>query len=156
MTKIIEALTRLQKTRQLSFYNRPEVMDVLKPIITNHEYLAQAPPSYISSLAYTTMKMKIKDEEIWFSLSDYLMKNHEEMTVRDIGQYLLALYHASKHSPITMDFSDEFTALELPIIKKFDESEKIDLISLTQILNAFGKSYIGMKNCMIFISFRLS
>lgn len=124
-------------------FNRPEVMDVLKPIVTNHRLLEEAPPSYVSSLAYATMKMKIEDDEIWFSFADYLMKHHEEMTVRDLGQFLLALHHASKNAPITVDFSEEFSQLELPIIQKFDESSESDLQSLTQILTAYSKGYLG-------------
>lgn len=143
MKKVIESLIHLQKSRNLSLFTRPEVMDILKPIATNHAYLSEASPSYVSSLAYTTMKMDIRDEEIWFSLADYLMKNYEEMTLRDLGQFLMALHHSSKHNPIIMDFSDEFTMLELPIIQKLEANEESDLISVTQILSSYSKGYIG-------------
>jgi hypothetical protein len=55
---------------------------------------------------------------------------------------MLALHHASKHSPITMDFSEEFSQMELPIIQKF-EVEESDSKNLTQIITAYSKAQLG-------------
>lgn len=64
------------------------------------------------------------------------------MSLRATSSYMLALHHASKHSPITMDFSEEFLQMELPIIQKF-ESEEADPKSLTQVITAYSKSQLG-------------
>ena len=93
-------------------------------------------PSYVSSLAYTTMNMKIRDNEIWFSLAEYLLKNHEQLEIRALSTFLVALSKTGMKSPIELDFSNEFTALELPIIKRLDKmsEEERDHSSLSQII----------------------
>ena len=143
LEKVVEALQHLRKCRQLTYYNRPEVMNVVKSICTNHKYLSSMEPSYVASLAYTTMQMGVKDEEIWFSLADFLLNNHSNFSLRSLSSYMLALHHASAHSPITLDFSPEFSALELPLIQKFDAAEENDYASLTQVIIAYSKAQLG-------------
>jgi hypothetical protein len=71
--KLVEALQHLYKTRQIKLYSRPEIMNVVRDLCLSQEYLEQIEPSYVAALAYTLMKMKIKDEDIWFGLAEYLM-----------------------------------------------------------------------------------
>jgi hypothetical protein len=70
------------------------------------------------------------------------MDNHEKLTLRSLASFVYSLHHASKYSPIIMNFSEEFTALELPIIKKLEE-EGVDHASLTQIVSSYSKAQLG-------------
>ena len=121
---------------------RSEVKDVVDSICKNHNLLKLITPSYVAKLAFTVMKMDIRDDEIWFSLADYLAKHHTQFDLRGTSTYLMALHHASKYSPITMDFSEEFTMLELPIIQKLEDSNG-DHASLTQIVSTYSKAQLG-------------
>ena len=85
------------------------------------------------------MNMKIRDNQIWFSLADYLLQNHKELDIRSLSTFLVALSRTGMKSPIELDFSNEFTALELPIIKKLDsiKEEDRDHASLSQIISCY-------------------
>jgi hypothetical protein len=54
---------------------------VVRDLCLTQEYLEQIEPSYVAALAYTLMKMKIKDEDIWFGLAEYLMSRYTKYNI---------------------------------------------------------------------------
>ena len=95
MTKVIGLLHSLHRTKGINFYKRKEVLDAVDVVVDKGIRNDSVSPSYAASLAYSLMKMKLREDEIWFALADYMVRHKEKFELRELGTMLHSLQKVS-------------------------------------------------------------
>jgi hypothetical protein len=73
LTKVIESLKVIQRSRELNLLKRPEILAAVRHVSTDLGQLASLrPQTYVTSLIHSVAKMRIDDAEIWNSLASYV------------------------------------------------------------------------------------
>ena len=90
------------------------------------------------------MRMQHTDTETWYAIADYLSKERAKFTLRDAGTILTALEKVGAKNPIEFDFSEEFTQMEMPLVKLLqDTTKRVDYTAVCQIVTSYSKMQVG-------------
>ena len=143
--KVVEALTFIEKSRSLVFYNRPEIITPLMTLISKNN-LTQLPPSYIASLFTIIAKMKLLNPDIWFTLIAHFLRNLNIFGVQEITSILYSLRNGEKQNPQIFSFSDIYTELEPVILLQFSQLELSSRLNIPKLLATTLLSYGKTQN----------
>ena len=147
--KVIQCLYELSRRKKdIKIFERPEIISTIKSIALNPRILNELQPrSYVATFLGAAAAMKIDDHEIWSSLAAYVSTIMHELDFRSLSSICYSFYKASQGKPVMLNFDDLFTELELPIIKRLDQtlhiSEMCDPKGISTLVMSYGKTQNG-------------